>query len=213
MSIEIKVPFLGHNVEEGTVGRWLKSEGQEVSANEIIVELEAEKAIMEIESPADGTLASILAPEGSQIKPNEVLGYIAEPGETFAKPEKIAPSQVETAHEDQPEEQLVELCHLVGRQGIQRCQASMGGLKHTFDPLTPQIGQPVGSLPYPLKKFQPSQCFQPLREGRLGCVRKHGVIALDRERCRIAAPRQGQGIPGIESGSRTQDSLSHLVLV
>lgn len=105
MPIEIKAPFLGHNVEKGTLSQWLKSEGQDVKASEIIGEIEAEKAVIEVEASATGTLASIIVPEGSLVKPNEILGYIAEPGESFAKPETTAPPQAETVQETAPVQQ------------------------------------------------------------------------------------------------------------
>ena len=57
MPVEIKVPFLGHNVEKGTISLWLKNEGQDVKTGEVIGEIEAEKAVIEIESPTTGILA------------------------------------------------------------------------------------------------------------------------------------------------------------
>lgn len=106
MPVEIKVPFLGHNVEKGTISQWLKKESQDVKTGEVVGEIEAEKAVIEIESPATGILASIVAPEGSLVRPNEILGYIAEPGESFAKPETGTPSQKETAQETLPAQQV-----------------------------------------------------------------------------------------------------------
>jgi dihydrolipoamide dehydrogenase len=84
MPVEIRVPYLGHNVEKASVIRWLKAEGQSLKEKEVIVELEAEKAVMEIESPAQGTLAGIYTPEGSQVKPGDLMGIVAVAGETVA---------------------------------------------------------------------------------------------------------------------------------
>jgi len=106
MPIEIKVPFLGQNVDKGTISQWLKSEGQDVNSDDVLVEIEAEKAVIEVESPANGNLASIVVSEGSLVKPGEILGYIAEPGESFTKPEKSAPSQIETVEETAPAQQV-----------------------------------------------------------------------------------------------------------
>ena len=96
MPVAIKVPFLGHNVEQGTISQWLKKEGAKISANEAVVEIEADKAIIEIEAPAAGTLARITIPEGSLVKPDDILGYIAEPGETFTQTETSAPPEIES---------------------------------------------------------------------------------------------------------------------
>lgn len=82
MAIEIKVPYLGHNVENATVSQWLKAEGEKVTEGEIILELEADKAVLEVESPATGTLAGISAQEGSTVNPGAVIGFIAEEGES-----------------------------------------------------------------------------------------------------------------------------------
>ena len=107
MPVEIKVPYLGHNIEDATLNHWLKAEGQEVKENEILLELEAEKAVLEIESPKNGTLASIIISEGSIVKTDDVLGYIAEPGEDFEPLQIVAKPDLKPA-EESPETPLVE---------------------------------------------------------------------------------------------------------
>jgi dihydrolipoamide dehydrogenase len=89
MPFEIRVPYLGHNVEKASVIRWLKAEGQILKEKEVIVELEAEKAVMEIESPVEGTLAGIYTPEGSQVKPGDLMGIVAVAGDTDAIAEPL----------------------------------------------------------------------------------------------------------------------------
>jgi dihydrolipoamide dehydrogenase len=81
MPVEIKVPYLGHNVENATVGQWLKAVGDTVAENEIVLELEADKAVLEVEAPAGGVLAELLAPAGTLVKTDDRLGVIAAPGE------------------------------------------------------------------------------------------------------------------------------------
>lgn len=76
MSIDIVLSSSGAGIEQGTIIRWLKNVGDRVSENEIIVEVETVKATVEIEAPADGVLATIVAPEGATVKINAVIGTV-----------------------------------------------------------------------------------------------------------------------------------------
>jgi pyruvate dehydrogenase E2 component (dihydrolipoamide acetyltransferase) len=74
------------NMEEGTLVRWLKSEGDEVVAGEPLVEVETAKINDSLESPAGGVLRYILVPEGQTVAVRTVLAIIAAPGEEVARP-------------------------------------------------------------------------------------------------------------------------------
>jgi 2-oxoglutarate dehydrogenase E2 component (dihydrolipoamide succinyltransferase) len=76
--VEIHVPELGESVTEATVGRWLKSEGEEVTAGEALVELETDKVNFEVEAEQDGVLESIAKGEGEDVGVGEVIGTIGE---------------------------------------------------------------------------------------------------------------------------------------
>ena len=78
MGYELKLEQLAAEMEYGTVLRWLKREGENVTAGDALVEVEAEKANHEIESPVSGRLDSILAEEGDEIKVGAVLAVIDE---------------------------------------------------------------------------------------------------------------------------------------
>jgi 2-oxoglutarate dehydrogenase E2 component (dihydrolipoamide succinyltransferase) len=97
MSAEIKVPQLGESVVEATVGRWLKGEGDAVTAGDPVVELETDKVNVEVPSTADGTLQSIVKPEGETVSVGDVLALVDEAGAgDGATPEKAqepAPQQ------------------------------------------------------------------------------------------------------------------------
>ncbi len=80
MPVEIQVPELGESVTEATVGRWLKSEGEEVAAGEPVVELETDKVNFEVEAEQDGVLESIAKGEGEDVGVGEVIGTIGESG-------------------------------------------------------------------------------------------------------------------------------------
>ena len=80
MSVEIRVPSLGESVTEATVARWFKTVGEEVAADEPIVELETDKVTLEHPAPASGTLAEILVEEGGEVEVGALLGSIDEAG-------------------------------------------------------------------------------------------------------------------------------------
>ena len=75
--MDFLVPKLSATMESATVLRWLKQAGQSVRMGEPLVELETDKAAIEVEAPADGTLESILAPEGTQLPIGAALGRLA----------------------------------------------------------------------------------------------------------------------------------------
>jgi pyruvate dehydrogenase E1 component beta subunit len=82
MAIDILMPALSPTMEEGTLARWLKKEGDQISSGDIIAEIETDKATMEVEAVDEGTLARILVPEGSEnVKVNAVIARLAEEGE------------------------------------------------------------------------------------------------------------------------------------
>ena len=78
MAYELKLEQLAAEMEYGTVLRWLKREGDSVAEGEPVVEVEAEKANHELQSPVSGRIESILAEEGDEIKVGAVLAVIAE---------------------------------------------------------------------------------------------------------------------------------------
>src|SRR4028118_325574 len=81
MPVEIRVPPLGESVVEATVGRWTKKEGDAVSKDEILVELETDKVTVEVAAQAAGTLARIAKQEGETVGVNELLAELAPSGD------------------------------------------------------------------------------------------------------------------------------------
>jgi pyruvate dehydrogenase E2 component (dihydrolipoamide acetyltransferase) len=82
---EIVMPRLSDSMEEGTILRWIKSEGDEVQVGEELVEIETDKANMVYESDAAGTLVEIVAQEGDTLPIGEVIARLGEAGEAPAK--------------------------------------------------------------------------------------------------------------------------------
>ena len=82
MPIEILMPALSPTMTEGTLARWLKSEGDEVTAGDILAEIETDKATMEIESSDEGVLGRILVGEGTEgVAVNTPIALLLEEGE------------------------------------------------------------------------------------------------------------------------------------
>lgn len=81
MAIKVLVPLLGEGVEEVTVTKWLKKEGESVNELEPLLEVNTDKVDTEIPAPASGTILKILAEEGDPAKVGTVLAFIGKPGE------------------------------------------------------------------------------------------------------------------------------------
>jgi 2-oxoglutarate dehydrogenase E2 component (dihydrolipoamide succinyltransferase) len=75
---EIRVPTLGESVTEATIGRWFKKQGDLVKADEPLCELETDKVTLEVNAPASGTLAEIIAKDGETVGVGALLGEIAD---------------------------------------------------------------------------------------------------------------------------------------
>ncbi|MBL8893157.1 MAG: pyruvate dehydrogenase complex E1 component subunit beta [Rhizobiales bacterium] len=85
----VLMPALSPTMEEGKLAKWLKKVGDEVKAGDVIAEIETDKATMEVEAVDEGTLSSILVPEGTEsVKVNTPIAVIGEPSSepAIAKP-------------------------------------------------------------------------------------------------------------------------------
>ena len=80
MSEEILVPVLGESITEATVAKWLKNVGDNVEADEPIVELETDKVNLEVPSPITGVLREIASKDGSVVKVGALLGSVSDNG-------------------------------------------------------------------------------------------------------------------------------------
>jgi pyruvate dehydrogenase E2 component (dihydrolipoamide acetyltransferase) len=91
---EVIMPALGMAQETGKLVRWFKREGEAVTKGEPLMEVETDKAAVEVESPATGTLAAITATEGEDITVGLAVAMILAPGESLpaAQPKSAAPS-------------------------------------------------------------------------------------------------------------------------
>ncbi|QRM55434.1 pyruvate dehydrogenase complex E1 component subunit beta [Sinorhizobium sp. BG8] len=82
MPIDILMPALSPTMEEGTLSKWLKKEGEAVKAGDVIAEIETDKATMEVEAVDEGTIAKIVVPAGTEnVKVNALIAVLAAEGE------------------------------------------------------------------------------------------------------------------------------------
>ncbi len=88
MSENILVPVLGESVTEATVARWLKKEGEKVSADEPVVELETDKVNLEVPSPVSGIISKINSKDGENVEVGSILGIVSNGDSDNAKKEK-----------------------------------------------------------------------------------------------------------------------------
>ena len=96
MAVDILMPALSPTMEEGTLAKWLKGEGDKVEAGDVIAEIETDKATMEVEAVDEGTLAKIVIPEGTEgVKVNAVIAVLTEDGEDASSVSAPAAAEVE----------------------------------------------------------------------------------------------------------------------
>ena len=97
MAIEIKAPTFPESVADGTVATWHKQPGDAVKRDELIVDIETDKVVLEVLATADGVLGAIVKGEGETVLSDEVLGSIVEGGAAAAAPAAAAPAAASAA--------------------------------------------------------------------------------------------------------------------
>jgi pyruvate dehydrogenase E2 component (dihydrolipoamide acetyltransferase) len=73
---EVLMPNLGYDMETGRIAQWLKRVGDQIVRGEPIAEIETDKATVEMEAAASGTLVEIVAEAGSEVAVGEVIAYL-----------------------------------------------------------------------------------------------------------------------------------------
>ena len=140
MATEVIMPQMGFDMVEGTVVRWLKARGEVVKRGEPIVEVETDKATIEVEAIGSGVLRKILVTEGNTVPVGQIIGVIAPPDEELPEeapqsPLTKAEAKVETkvAREEkakEPEERVPVsplARRLAGGKGIDLSQVTGSG--------------------------------------------------------------------------------------
>ena len=131
--IEVVMPQMGVSVSEGTIVKWLKSEGQQVAADEPLLEISTDKVDTEVPSPADGVLGSIVTLEGETVAVGTTIALITTVGEALAEPE---PEPVSTAigsgAPDPPEPVVAQLAEPADRTFVSPVVARIAA-EHSVD--------------------------------------------------------------------------------
>ena len=102
---EIQMPKLSDTMSEGTLVAWKKKKGDQVSAGEVLADIETDKATMEWESPEDGTLTEIYVQEGGKVNVGDKIAFIQREGEEAPKQEASAQKREEPAGEKEKKPQ------------------------------------------------------------------------------------------------------------
>ncbi len=138
MAIELKVPEVGESITEVMIGVWKKNVGDSVSADESVVEIESDKATVELPAPSNGVVSAILKQAGEQAVVGEVIGYL----------EAVTSSQSTPATTPEPsassQAQSVDVRHRVGSTVIGSVQPASG-----TGPVMPAAARVLGEAGIP----------------------------------------------------------------
>ena len=102
MSIDIKSPTFPESVADGTIATWLKNEGDSVTQDEVIAEIETDKVVLEVVAPSNGILTKIIKAEGDIVQSAEKIGEFSDEAVDADKAELIEDSSDEIIEEAQP---------------------------------------------------------------------------------------------------------------
>ena len=182
MAIEIKAPTYPESVQEGTLATWYKHAGDSVSRDELIVDIETDKVVLEVVAPASGILAEVFKAEGDIVLSNELLARIEEGAAETASPAaaKVEPDTevggtlVNPAAKKLADERNIDLSQVAG--------TGKGGriTKEDVVNFTPAAAAPASS-PAPAAKA-PAAAEEILQGGD----RVERRVAMTRMRSRIA---------------------------
>ena len=106
MATAIIMPKAGMAMEEGTIMKWLKAEGQQVEQGEPLLEILTDKVVMEVEAQVSGTLIKILKEEGEVVPVTKIIGYLGEAGEKAPEAEEIKGTAETAEHRKPPLQEL-----------------------------------------------------------------------------------------------------------
>ena len=157
--IEIKVPTVGESISEVTLLKWIKKNGEYIDRDEVIAELESEKATFEVNAEQAGTL-SIIAQEGDTLRIGSVLAHI---DETAKAPEKSTKEEVKESTKVEVESTKAETKPVGENKAPLEDGGSDAGIKAT----------PVASAIIADKKINPSEIFP---SGAGGKILKNDVL-------------------------------------
>src|SRR6187401_3642227 len=90
--VDVKVPQLSESVAEATLLQWKKKPGEAVAMDEILVEIETDKVVLEVPAPTDGVLAQLIAADGATVVAEQVIATIDSEAKAAGAPAAAAPA-------------------------------------------------------------------------------------------------------------------------
>ena len=183
MAIEIKAPTYPESVQEGTLATWYKNAGDSVSRDELIVDIETDKVVLEVVAPASGILAEVFKAEGDIVLSNEILARIEEgaaaetatPAVTKVEPDtEVGGTLVNPAAKKLADERNIDLSQVAG--------TGKGGriTKEDVVNFTPAAAAPMAT---PVAAAKASAVAEEVLQGGDRVERR---VAMTRMRSRIA---------------------------
>lgn len=170
--IEIKVPQLAESINEGTIAKWLKKEGDVVQAGDILLELETDKVNLEINAEEDGILKERLKQEGETVFVGEVIARMAEAGES-------TPAEPKASTEAKGVESAESKGEVSEQQTDETLKARPTPPVTSEPPLKPIHSPPIQTVPPtrpPLReRIAPSPIDQPAGPAARRRARRQGV--------------------------------------
>ncbi len=139
MAIELKVPEVGESITEVMIGTWKKGVGEQVAADDSVVEIESDKATVELPAPSAGVISQILKQAGEQATVGEVIGYLEAVGAGTSEP--VAPVVPSTP----PQPQSVDVRRREGSTMIGSVQPAASGA----GPVMPAAARVLGEAGIP----------------------------------------------------------------
>jgi len=132
MAIEIKAPAFPESVADGDVAAWHKSEGESVARDELIVEIETDKVVMEVVAPEDGVISKIHVQEGETIESAQLLATL-EQGAVGSSPAASAPAadSEQSAAADDADTDLAALLGPAARQMVEEHKLDISQISGT----------------------------------------------------------------------------------
>jgi pyruvate dehydrogenase E2 component (dihydrolipoamide acetyltransferase) len=157
---EIQMPKLSDTMTEGTLVAWKKKKGDQVSAGEVIAEIETDKATMEWESPEDGTLSEIYVQEGGKVNVGDKIAFIRGQGEE-------APKQETPTQKKETKQETIDEKEKKPQAETEKPAAAKSEQKETAPPQEKGVGAAVSVAPSEPTQQKPQAKEQKSEEARV----------------------------------------------
>lgn len=131
MAIEIKAPAFPESVADGEVAAWHKQEGESVSRDELIVEIETDKVVMEVVAPEDGVITSIHAQEGDTIMSEQLLATLEQGAVAADAPATAEAAETPAAADSGESEDAAAMLGPAARQLVEQHQLDISKITGT----------------------------------------------------------------------------------